>query len=43
MAAVTFISYPNSERHDDLRKHEQSVIFVCSIRDKEGRMNCIHI
>lgn len=43
MAAVTSISYLNIERHDDLRKHEQSVIFVCSIRDKKSRMNCIHI
>lgn len=31
MAAVTCISYPNSERHDDLRKHEQSAILTCSI------------
>ena len=43
MAAVKSISYLNNERHDDLLKHERSVIFACSIRDKKCRMNCIHI
>lgn len=31
------ISYLNSERHEDLRKHEQSVIAACSIRDKSSK------